>query len=216
MTSDRDEKIRVTNYPATHEIEAFCTGHKEFVSSVAFLNNQQLLVSASGDKTLRFWDFTNGKQVHLLELSYVPVTIAVMDSPESDRLFAVCSSESTIYIYSYEVVDSGEVTTQLLGQKDYSTEVEFRSIEKSFFVLYAQEIDGKPKLLLDKINATGGKVVFEKYCDITKVLDIQLESSFTILKPFDVSLLFKKSFDNISTYQDRKRARIEKKSEKKK
>ena len=31
ITSDRDEKIRVTKYPQAFEIEAFCLGHEEYV-----------------------------------------------------------------------------------------------------------------------------------------------------------------------------------------
>jgi tRNA (guanine-N(7)-)-methyltransferase subunit TRM82 len=31
ITSDRDEKIRVTSYPDTYNIQAFCLGHTKYV-----------------------------------------------------------------------------------------------------------------------------------------------------------------------------------------
>lgn len=37
ITCDRDDKIRVTNYPATFDIHSYCLGHREFVSGLALL-----------------------------------------------------------------------------------------------------------------------------------------------------------------------------------
>jgi WD40 repeat protein len=33
LTADRDEKIRVSQYPKTYNIETFCLGHTEYASS---------------------------------------------------------------------------------------------------------------------------------------------------------------------------------------
>ncbi|GFP92313.1 tRNA (guanine-n(7)-)-methyltransferase non-catalytic subunit wdr4 [Phtheirospermum japonicum] len=69
VTADRDFKIRVTVFPkeplnGVHEIQSFCLGHTEFVSCLAFVSNQDyphgLLVSGSGDSTVRLWDYTSG------------------------------------------------------------------------------------------------------------------------------------------------------------
>lgn len=211
VTSDRDEKIRVTKYPATHEIEAFCVGHKEFVSSVEFFNNEELLLSASGDQTLRFWNFTTGKQVHLINLEFVPITVVL-----SGGLMAILSDDNTLYVYSYEVVDSTAVKIHLLGQKTYVGEFEFIGRDSAFFIKYVQETDGTKKLQLDRATVTEDSASFELLCDITDVLDLKLEPSFNIFKTFDVTLLFKKKFDNVKQYIDRKKARIENKVAKKK
>jgi tRNA (guanine-N(7)-)-methyltransferase subunit TRM82 len=65
ITCDRDEKIRVSHYPNTYNIESFCLGHKEFVSSIALINNQTL-VSGSGDGSVRLWNLINGKEIYAL------------------------------------------------------------------------------------------------------------------------------------------------------
>ncbi|KAL0389486.1 UNVERIFIED_CONTAM: tRNA (guanine-N(7)-)-methyltransferase non-catalytic subunit WDR4 [Sesamum calycinum] len=69
ITADRDFKIRVTVFPkqplnGAHEIQSFCLGHTEFVSCLAFIScedyAQGLLVSGSGDSTVRLWDYASG------------------------------------------------------------------------------------------------------------------------------------------------------------
>ncbi|KAL3517594.1 hypothetical protein ACH5RR_020183 [Cinchona calisaya] len=69
ISADRDFKIRVTVFPknpldGAHEIQSFCLGHTEFVSCLAFVCSQDypqgLLVSGSGDSTVRMWDFISG------------------------------------------------------------------------------------------------------------------------------------------------------------
>ncbi|XP_054802195.1 uncharacterized protein LOC129305966 isoform X2 [Prosopis cineraria] len=69
VSADRDFKIRVTNFPdkhlsGAHEIQSFCLGHTEFVSCIAFVHDQNcpqgLLISGSGDSTVRMWDTSSG------------------------------------------------------------------------------------------------------------------------------------------------------------
>jgi len=60
ITSDRDEKIRVSRYPQTFDIHAFCLAHREYVTRI-LICGQNLLVSGSGDGSLVLWDWTLGK-----------------------------------------------------------------------------------------------------------------------------------------------------------
>jgi tRNA (guanine-N(7)-)-methyltransferase subunit TRM82 len=59
VTSDRDEKIRVTRYPETFVIETYLLGHLSFVSSICFLN--EFLLSGGGDPDIYLWDVKSGK-----------------------------------------------------------------------------------------------------------------------------------------------------------
>ena len=47
ITSERDEKIRVSCFPNAYNIHSFCLGHTEFVSTMALLPSN-LLLSGSG------------------------------------------------------------------------------------------------------------------------------------------------------------------------
>ncbi|KAL1547223.1 tRNA (guanine-N(7)-)-methyltransferase non-catalytic subunit WDR4-like [Salvia divinorum] len=77
ISADRDFKIRVTLFSkerleGAHEIQCFCLGHTEFVSSIAFASSQDyaqgLLVSGSGDSTVRLWDYNSGSLLDTCEI----------------------------------------------------------------------------------------------------------------------------------------------------
>lgn len=69
ITSDRDEKIRVTKYPKTYIIKTFCLGHKEYISKMCFVpNNDSLLLSGGGDDYLFLWDFINAKIIQKIDI----------------------------------------------------------------------------------------------------------------------------------------------------
>ncbi|XP_019658566.2 tRNA (guanine-N(7)-)-methyltransferase non-catalytic subunit WDR4 isoform X4 [Ailuropoda melanoleuca] len=70
LTADRDEKIRVSWAVAPHSIESFCLGHAEFVSRVLVVpDHPELLLSSSGDCTLRLWEYRSGRELHCCHLT---------------------------------------------------------------------------------------------------------------------------------------------------
>ncbi|KAK2509228.1 hypothetical protein MC885_009196 [Smutsia gigantea] len=70
LTADRDEKIRVSWAVAPHSIESFCLGHTEFVSRILVVpDHSELLLSSSGDRTLRLWEFPHGRELHCCHLT---------------------------------------------------------------------------------------------------------------------------------------------------
>uniref|UniRef100_A0A2C9LQY1 tRNA (guanine-N(7)-)-methyltransferase non-catalytic subunit n=1 Tax=Biomphalaria glabrata TaxID=6526 RepID=A0A2C9LQY1_BIOGL len=62
VTCDRDEKIRVSRYPDGFQIESYCLGHTQFVVTLAYDEDLKLLISGSGDASVRVWTL-DGKQV---------------------------------------------------------------------------------------------------------------------------------------------------------
>ncbi|KAL3222277.1 hypothetical protein MRX96_028485 [Rhipicephalus microplus] len=68
--SDRDEKIQVSCYPNCYNIRTFCLGHTQFVTCLTLLPGPpELLVSGSGDGTIRTWCPETGRQLHRYEVS---------------------------------------------------------------------------------------------------------------------------------------------------
>lgn len=65
LTCDRDEKIRISNFPYVSNIQSYCIGHSGIVVNIDSMSIQQgktgvevgLLVSGSWDNTIRLWSF---------------------------------------------------------------------------------------------------------------------------------------------------------------
>lgn len=62
VTTDRDNKIRISEYPNSYNIHTYCLLHTEYVSSVVYNEDPEILLSGSGDGTIVIWDL-NGKVV---------------------------------------------------------------------------------------------------------------------------------------------------------
>ncbi|ESW34444.1 hypothetical protein PHAVU_001G153300 [Phaseolus vulgaris] len=86
LSADRDFKIRVTCFPekplnGAHQIQSFCLGHTEFVSCLAFVQAlecpQGLLLSGSGDSTVRLWNVDSGA---LLDTCEVAIKAGLVES----------------------------------------------------------------------------------------------------------------------------------------
>lgn len=75
-TADRNEKVRVSQFPRCEEIESFCLGHTDFVSGVEFLSGTRL-VSCGGDGYLRVWDAATGDCVAERRVGGVCTCLAV-------------------------------------------------------------------------------------------------------------------------------------------
>ncbi|CDR01091.1 unnamed protein product, partial [Oncorhynchus mykiss] len=79
VTADRDEKIRVSHLRSPHNIQAFCLGHLEFVSSLlAPPGHPQWLLSGSGDGTMKLWEYESGRRLQSWDLKQL------RDMPNSD------------------------------------------------------------------------------------------------------------------------------------
>ncbi|XP_058379150.1 tRNA (guanine-N(7)-)-methyltransferase non-catalytic subunit WDR4 isoform X2 [Diceros bicornis minor] len=86
LTADRDEKIRVSWAAAPHSIESFCLGHTEFVSRVFVVPHlPELLLSSSGDGTLRLWEYRSGRELHCCHLTSLQEPM----EPWGNKRFAV-------------------------------------------------------------------------------------------------------------------------------
>ncbi|XP_070200781.1 tRNA (guanine-N(7)-)-methyltransferase non-catalytic subunit wuho-like isoform X2 [Littorina saxatilis] len=62
VTCDRDEKIRLSCFPNAYNIHSYCLGHTQFVSCLKYVEEFRVLVSGSGDCSVRVWNM-EGKQL---------------------------------------------------------------------------------------------------------------------------------------------------------
>lgn len=96
VTADRDEKIRVSMYPNCYNILSYCLGHEKFVTNVEELaHDKRILVSSGGDGFLKFWDYKNG-----LELLSVDVNDNVEEEEvqEFNKCLDKCELDESVNI----------------------------------------------------------------------------------------------------------------------
>jgi hypothetical protein len=85
LTADRDEKIRISYYPHTFEIDAYCLGHTELVTSMCvFEDEHELVLSGGADGTLRLWQVADGALLSTLEISVPSVFEAEEIAPPQE------------------------------------------------------------------------------------------------------------------------------------
>lgn len=211
ITCDRDEKIRVTNYPATHLIETYCLGHTEYVSAISFLpTNSNHLVSVSGDKMLKLWNFIDGTEVCEHELPAAGLKMIVRKIDEHVSHVAVTLFEGP-HLVIYEIVATNEETYVVKRL----TEHNFEGCREISSILY----DVVGNILLATVNkenavdlhrlryTDAGTYVADDLSELKRnigdtVLDLQYNFE-------NISMLFKKRYDNIKDYNERKKRRIE-------
>lgn len=64
ITTDRDEKIRVSMFPNSYNIVSYCLGHKKFVTNVLELpHDRSVLLSCGGDGMFILWDYKTGNEL---------------------------------------------------------------------------------------------------------------------------------------------------------
>ncbi|XP_075053675.1 tRNA (guanine-N(7)-)-methyltransferase non-catalytic subunit WDR4 isoform X1 [Mixophyes fleayi] len=112
ITCDRDEKIRVSLWEAPHVISAFCLGHREFVSQLLVPPGlEKLLLSGSGDGTLRLWRYETGQEIQSWEICGIQrpedtqeftrfAVSRISCCPRGENVAVLCDGVPGIYLFS--------------------------------------------------------------------------------------------------------------------
>jgi hypothetical protein len=68
-TSDRDEKVRISNFPRMDTLQAFCMAHTNVVTSITFVKHAAvvLLASCGWDHKLCLWNHITGSAYNILQ-----------------------------------------------------------------------------------------------------------------------------------------------------
>jgi tRNA (guanine-N(7)-)-methyltransferase subunit TRM82 len=109
-SSDRDNRVRVSKFPKTCDIQSFCLGHTAFVTRLAWIDDKRL-VSGGGDGFLRLWQADTGVELAALHLGNCienhvdravgspDVVIALSVNPENpDMLVAILYGRPDVFV----------------------------------------------------------------------------------------------------------------------
>lgn len=223
LTCDRDEKIKVTTSP--HNIHAYCVGHREYVSQIEPLpHNPDVLCSVSGDKTLRFWDFEQGREIFKLPLPHPGLKMCCFAGPEEGVSTIACTAvadPTCHFIQVYQVKgDSAGTGLKMRSSKQIPVNYPIKSIDHigdDILILYMDKDGTKPTQLQFNYLA------YQKDCRayvaadteaINKVLAAQFSAGLEEEDRDELEGLVKKHYDNLADYLDRKKRRIQAQSAK--
>lgn len=227
ITCDRDEKIRVTEYPKTTVIETYCLAHTEFVAAIELLptHPDTQLISISGDKSLILWNYLSGLQLGCVELPGPALRMAVrklnndtaavchvaVHLHESDNLLVVyeIDSKSNIrLIDAHQMADVSEVTSIMFAENGCL-----------LLAVIVTEVETGQTIAFRKLVWTADEAVYKADKETAHKWTAAARSDLNVtnvqLNAEEIGLLFKKKFHNIHNYQQRKKRRIEEKNKNK-
>ncbi|XP_048348655.1 tRNA (guanine-N(7)-)-methyltransferase non-catalytic subunit WDR4 isoform X2 [Sphaerodactylus townsendi] len=227
LTADRDEKIRVSLTRAPHNIVSFCLGHREFVSRIFVIPDYpNLLLSASGDCTLRLWEYKSGKEVSCCHLNILNAS----EATKSEKKYVVsrtayCSEGNYIAIL-YDCIPTVSIfqldadAEKLLCKQHISLIHQGWDIafEETGGLWILQEDKETPLLLYQLVDGQWQPVIEEEgLIKMSKyVHDNWTMFEDSIGRGSCYQNLYKASFDNMSVYLQKKEERLNQQKNKRK
>lgn len=166
VTADRDEKIRVSNFPQLASISTYCLGHTNVVTSVGFitLSEKFYLVSSGWDHMLCLWDYTNGILLSQLQLSSRTTDLPSAAGTGNDAKSNTNSSASTAVVSGHSCLALSE------GRHPNSNDdAEVERVDND------DEEDGVPEEEVDEVNEKIDGDLDEQFYDINKAGDFPLK-----------------------------------------
>ncbi|XP_061483543.1 tRNA (guanine-N(7)-)-methyltransferase non-catalytic subunit WDR4 isoform X2 [Rhineura floridana] len=227
LTADRDEKIRVSLNRAPHNVVSFCLGHREFVSRIFVIPNYpDLLLSASGDSTLRLWEYKSGKEVHCYHLN----TLSTCEASKNEKKYAVSRTayccEGNYIAILYDCVPTVAIfqldaeTQKLVHRQNISLIHKGWAIafEETGGLWILQENKQTPLLFYQPVDGQWQPATEEK--GLMK-MSKYIHDNWTVFedsvgKESCYQNLYKASFDNMAIYLQKKEERLQQQKSKRK
>ncbi|XP_071571986.1 tRNA (guanine-N(7)-)-methyltransferase non-catalytic subunit WDR4 [Temnothorax nylanderi] len=231
LTTDRDEKIRVSMFPNCYNILSYCLGHAKFVTNISELpHDKSILISCGGDGAFKLWDYKRGSE--LMSVNFcdkVPkcdvekfnqdlhdcnydesVDILPVKYLRASRLSRI-ESLIVISFYNSKVLlvyrISGDNDTQLKANYLESITVEAEPVE---CLLHKQDLWILTDVGFQVYKFENDKFVTHNALNSTiKRLDMSWQIlKDTIVKRNLFPVLYKRKYDNAQEYQERKKVRL--------
>lgn len=231
LTTDRDEKIRVSMFPNCYNIISYCLGHAKFVTNISELPHEKtILISCGGDGTFKLWDYKHGSELMSVNF-YDKILKCDIDKFNKDlhdchydesvdilpvkylRVSYLSKTESLIVIsfYNSKVLlvyrISGDNDTQLKANYLESITAEAEPME---CLLHKQNLWILTDVGFQVYKFENDKFVIHNTLNPTIK---RLNMSWQILKNTVVKqnlfpILYKRKYDNVQEYQERKKIRL--------
>ncbi|XP_014366784.2 tRNA (guanine-N(7)-)-methyltransferase non-catalytic subunit wuho [Papilio machaon] len=231
ISSDRDEKIRVSCYPNTYNIHTYCLGHTEFVNHLEFLpHDNKYLTSTSGDGTIRCWDYVTGKMHHSID-TFLDINdetlksdfakVMIEEGIEVKSLpivhYAITKIDESCSILAIAVYNFNKILVYSLNTDNKS--LKHRLLEKidveqlpSSLALYGSSLfvyfDVKGIVLIYTIKYENTNISLELDKTVQMFVNDQSNGILNLENKHPIKLLYKRKFDNVQEYQERKKQRL--------
>ena len=118
LSSDRDEKIRVSHFPDTQNVQSYLLGHTSFITCTAVSND--ICATSSADNSVRVFDIESGSEhaIHQTDTDGTPTHLAI--SPSGKTIAYILDGVKKVNVLSYEdktltVIASLPTTSQPLN-----------------------------------------------------------------------------------------------------
>ncbi|KAJ8004599.1 hypothetical protein DPEC_G00137960 [Dallia pectoralis] len=225
ITADRDEKIRVSHLKSPYNIQAFCLGHLEFVSSLLVPpRHPHWLLSGSGDGTVKLWEYTSGRRIQswdLKQLGEMPnsdnetryAVSRIAGSPSGRHVAVQCERHPSVQLFAMDQEDEERlVISSRLTLPHCPLDLTFDPEGRLWVLLDCREMPfvmythTEGSWTLNSENPEQNRVT-EAIQPHWEALEVSagLESRFRHL--------YKVSFDNMASYRLKKQERLQQQNE---
>lgn len=231
ITTDRDEKIRVSLFPNSYNIVSYCLGHTKFVTNILELpHDKSILVSCGGDGMFILWDYKIGKELLCVNFHN---KISKRDIEKFNEQLHNCNLEESVEVLPVKhlKLSAFDTTSSLAIMSFYNNSLLLvylinNTSKSNIEVLHIQSIitDNEPiefyfyennLWILDELGFKIYKFKDNSFilCDGTNYKLNQLNNYWKVLKKDSIqqnlfSILYKRKYDNIQEYLQRKKKRV--------
>lgn len=234
LTTDREEKIRVSMFPNCYNIASYCLGHAKFVTSISELpHDRNVLVSCGGDGVLKLWDYKNGAQFACVNLcdkmSKRDVERLVRELRDNNcheavdilpvkhlRVSRLGEAESLVVVSFYS---NEALLAYSIASKEAQLEVNYLEsvtvgAEPVECLLHERDLWVLTDAGLQVYKLEDGRFVAHSVLNykVKRLNDSWETLKKTIVRQSLLPILYKRKYDNLQDYTARKKLRLEGKS----
>lgn len=154
ITCDVANTIRVSHYPQIHQIQSQCLGHGAMITGIGQISDGHFLVSISGDKTIRLWNFMTGAELFKYHAFATPVQLSCFRNR-----FVTCLSGIVPSVHLFEVRIVNEEPSivsihhiNLTDRTKYVNKLLYKSNKRIYFAISYQQAEQTSVRMLELKN----------------------------------------------------------------